>query len=348
MKIPHCLPSTVVLAALAILASSASADVVETKAGAHLVGKIQKISDGAVTLSTDYAGDLVIKQAEITAMSTDTPVTVRLASGAVMTGTIATTNGAVKISSSDGELNTNVSKVAASWPVGQEDPKVAALRRHWTYEVALDATGKSGNSEQLGTAVSARAVLKTPEDTLQFYTAYNRQVVDQNKSADQFKGGVDYQNNFATKVGWYVRDEGGFDRIKDIQLYDVAGGGLAYNFIKEPKHTFIGRLGLSYRYEGYRNPVTQDVSSAGLDVGIEHVWTLGRGTISNRIAYVPAFEDFGNFRINHESTYEIPISDSYWKLRLGISNDYNSKPGPGIEKLDTTYFTRLVLTFGQP
>jgi len=30
---------------------------------------------------------------------------------------------------------------------------------------------------------------------------------------------------------------------------------------------------------------------------------------------------------------------------LGISNDYTSEPGIGIEKMDTTYFTRLVLTW---
>ena len=348
MNTHHALKTGALLAALAFLTGQLLADVIETKDGARLVGKIQKITDGAITLKTDYAGDLTIKQSAVTSMSTDQPVNVRLASGAVMTGTITTAAGAVKIASPDGELNTSVGKVAASWPAGEEDPRIVALRRHWAYEAAVDLTGKTGNSEQLGTAVSARATLKTPEDTLQFYTGYNRQVVDQQKSADQFKAGVDYQDNFATKIGWYVRDEGGFDRIKDIQLYDVAAGGFAYNFIKETKHTLIGRLGLSYRYEGYRNPATPNLSSAGLDVGVEHVWTIGRGTISNRIAYVPAFDDFSNFRLNHESTYEIPITDSYWKLRLGVSNDYDSKPGPGIKRLDTTYFTRLVLTFGQP
>lgn len=347
MKTHRALKTAALFGVLTVLAARLGADVIETKGGARLVGKIEKISDGTVTMKTDYAGELSVKQSEVTSMSTDEAVTVRLESGAVMTGTIATSGSAVKITSADGELSTNVSKVAATWEAGKEDPRMTALRRHWTYEVAADVTGKSGNSEQLGTAVSARAQLKTPQDTLQFYTGYNRQVVDGQKSADQFKAGVDYQNDFATKIGWYVRDEGGFDRIKDVQLYDVAAAGLAYNFIKEPKHTLAARLGLSYRYEGYRNPVTDDVSSAGLDIGLEHEWTLGRGKITNRIALVPAFEDFSNFRLNHESTYEIPITENYWKLRLGVANDYNSRPGPGIEKLDTTYFTRLVLTFGE-
>jgi len=334
-----------ICALAASFAGRLSADVLETKNGARLVGKIQKISDGSISLKTDYAGEIAVKQSDVTSITTDAPISVRLKSGTVLQGTVVTDAGGVKISNAEGQLSTQVDKVAASWPAGAEDPAVAALRRHWAYEAAVDIAGKTGNSEQLGTAVSAKATLKTPEDTLQFYTAYDRQVVDKQKSADQFKAGVDYQDNFHGKLSWYVRDEGGFDRIKDIQLYDVAAFGLGYDVIKEPKHTLTTRAGLSYRYEGYSNPATPNVSAAGLDLELNHEWTIGWGKITNQIAYVPSFDDFSNFRFNHESAYEVPLISPIWKLRLGVSNDYNSKPGVGVEKLDTTYFTRLVLTW---
>jgi hypothetical protein len=32
-------------------------------------------------------------------------------------------------------------------------------------------------------------------------------------------------------------------------------------------------------------------------------------------------------------------------VRLGISNDYNSQPRPGKEKLDTTYYTKFLLSW---
>ncbi len=329
----------------ALFASAALADVVETKNGARIVGQIVKISDGAVSMNTDYAGALTIKQAEVVAITTDQPVSVRLESGTVLAGTVSTASGAMKISGSDGQLTTSVDKVAATWAAGEEDPRVSALRRHWSYDAAVDIAGKTGNKEQLGTAVSARAILKTPEDTLQFYTAYDRQVSDGAKSADQFKAGVDYQNNFAGKRSWYVRDEGGFDRIKDIDLYNIAAVGMGFDFIKEPKHTLTGRAGLAFRYEGYRNPATEDVRSAGLDLGFNHEWEFTNSRLVNRLSFVPTFEDFGNFRLTHESFYEVPLAAPSWKLRLGVSNDYNSQPGTGVERLDTSYFTRLVLTW---
>ena len=336
----------VLLAACAALATARmSADIVETKDGARLMGKVTKIDGGSVYLTTKYAGDITVKQSEVAGIATDTPLVVRLASGTVLQGSLATEAGALKISGPDGQLATQVEKVAATWPVGQEDPLIAATRRHWSYEATLDIAGKTGNSQQLGTAGALRATLKTPQDTLQLYTAYNRQVTDGTKSADQFAAGIDYQDNFSGKTSWYARDEGGFDRVKDIKLYNTAALGMGYDYLKEPKHLLTFRAGLSYRYEGYNNPTHAALSSAGLDFGLNHEWEFKTSKLVDRLTYTPAFEDFGNFRITHESYYELPLADPQWKLRLGLSNDYTSQPGPGVERLDTLYFTRFVLNW---
>ncbi len=331
--------------AAALLALRAQADVVETNNGARLVGEIEKIADGNIIMKTAYADVITIKQSDVTSIATDQPIAVRLESGTVLEGTLTTDNGAVQIAGSDGRLSTSVDRIAATWPAGGTDPRITALERTWAYEAAVDITGKSGNSEQLGTQLSGRATLKTDRDTLQFYTAYNRQVTDSVKAADEFKAGVDYANNFSGKKSWYVRDEGGFDRVKDIDLYNVAAVGLGYDIIKEENHLLTVRTGISYRYEGYGNPAAEDVSSAGLDLGLNHEWTFENSRIVNRLSIVPTFDDFSNFRLTHESFYEVPLAAPAWKLRLGISNDYNSEPGPGVEELDTSYFTRLVLSW---
>ncbi|HWA08668.1 MAG TPA: DUF481 domain-containing protein [Opitutaceae bacterium] len=332
------------LSAALFLHSRLAADVVETQNGARIVGKITKIDAGSVVLDTDYAGTVTVKQGAVKSITTDNPVAVRLKSGTRTEGQITSAaDGSVQIAGPEGTLTTTVDKIAASWKQGGTDPEIAALERHWAYEAAVDVAGKTGNQEQLGTAASFRATLKTPQDTLQFYTAYDREVTEHTKSADQFKAGVDYQDNFAGRKSWYVRDEGGFDRVKDIELYDVAAAGVGYDFFHRPKHLLTGRVGLSFRYEGYKNPATTDVKSAGLDFGLNHEFEFGRSKLVNRIAYVPAFEDFSNFRLTHESSYEIPLENPAWKLRVGVSNDYNSQPGKGVERLDTSYFTRLVL-----
>jgi putative salt-induced outer membrane protein YdiY len=328
---------------LALCAGTLFADTVETSDGARFVGKITTIAAGVITVETTYAGKIQIKQSAVTSLSTDAPVAVRLASGTRFDGRVTGgANGAIQIAGADGTISTTVEKVAATWTAGKVDP---AVDRHWTYEASVDVTGKTGNSEQLGSAAELRAVLRTSQDTLQFYSAYNRQVSDGAKSADQLKLGVDYQNNFAGRYSWYARDEGGFDRVKDIDLYNIAAAGLGYDFVKQPKRTTTGRLGVSFRYEGYKTPGTANVKSAGLDIGLNNDLEFGNSKLVTRIAYVPAFEDFANFRLTHESYYQIPLASPAWKLRLGVSNDYNSRPPKGVEKLDTAYFTRLVLNW---
>lgn len=327
----------------AVFAAPAVADTVEIKNGARIVGKITKIDAGTIAIDTDFAGALQIKQSEVTSITTDAPIAVRLASGTRFDGQITGgTNGAIQIAGADGTISTTVEKVAASWTAGAVDP---AVDRHWTYEASVDIAGKTGNSEQIGSAAELRAVLKTTQDTLQFYTSYNRQVAAGVKAADQLKAGVDYQNNFAGRYSWYARDEGGFDRVKDIDLYNIAAAGLGLDLVKQPKRTTTARFGLSFRYEGYANPLTPDLKSAGLDVGLNNDLDFGHSKLVTRLAYVPAFEDFGNYRVTHESYYQIPLLNPAWKLRLGLSNDYNSQPPLGVEKLDTAYFTRLVLNW---
>jgi Protein of unknown function, DUF481 len=369
MNMTNLSKATLALVLVAASAAQLAADVVEIKGGARIVGKISTIDSGSVVVSTDYAGTITIKQSEVLSIATDAPVAVRLASGTRIEGKVsAAPDGSLQIAGADGTITTTVSKVAASWKSGGEDPAVVALQRHWTYEASVDVSGKTGNKEQVGTAAAFRAILKTPQDSLQFYAAYDRQISDGTKSADQLKAGVDYANNFSGKYSWYARDEAGFDRVKLISFSNIAAAGLGYDFIKESKHTLTGRAGISHRYESYQpDPVasaqyvlppfslpyssarrlaTKDTfNSAGLDFGLEHKWEFTDSSLVNRLSYVPSFDDFSDYHFTHESFYELPMVNPAWKLRLGVSNDYISKPGKNVERLDTAYFTRLVLTW---
>lgn len=334
------------MALFAAIFNCARADVIETKSGARLVGKVSKITGEAITLSTDYAGDIAIKQSEVVSLRTDEPRFVRLSGGTVMAGVVTpAADGKIQITGEDGVITTSVDKVAATWALGATDPAITELAAKWTYEATADITGKAGNKQQSGAAIGARAKRIGPTDTLQFYMAYNRQESFGVISADQFKAGLDFAINYAGRKSWYVRDEAGFDRVKDIELYNVAATGVGYDFVKKPRHVLTGRAGLGFRYEGYRDPATEDVKSFGFDFGLHHEYTFSDAKLINDLTYVPAFDDFSTYRAVHESYFEVPLASPRWKLRLGVTNDYTSQTGAGVEKLDTTYFSRFVLNW---
>ena len=333
-------------AALAAGCTLLQADVVETKTGARLTGTVTKVDGGTITLVTDYAGTLSIKQSEVVKLETEKPLFIRLAGGTTMEGTVtATADGQIAVKGADGTINTTVDKVATTWAPGETDPAVAQLMRKWRYEANFDVSGKTGNSEQLGYGGGAKATLASPQDTLIFYSNFAYQRTNGVKSEDKLAIGVDYSSYLSERVTWYGRDEGGYDNVKGIAFYNVAAAGLGYDFIKNlPKQKLTGRAGLSYRFEDYSDPVTDDVRSAGLDLGLNHQYRFENATMNNTITYVPAFEDFANYRVLHDSSLEFPLAGN-WKFRVGVNNDYTSQPSPGVEKLDTTYYGKFVLNW---
>lgn len=340
----HSIKPWLALAACAFALPAVRADIVEIKNGARLVGTVTKVDGGVITLETDYAGTLSIKQSEVAKFETEKPQVIRLAGGTTMEGTVvATPDGKIAINGADGTINTTVDKVATTWAPGETDPAVLKLIRKWRYEVGADISGKTGNSEELSYGGSARAILEGPEDKLMFYASTTYKRTDGVKSDDKLAIGVDYSSYITERVTWYARDEGGYDDGKDIDFYNVAAAGFGYDFIKNPpKQKLTGRLGLSYRYEDYGNPATDDVRSAGLDMGLIHHYRFENAVMNNQITYVPTFNDFENYRFVHDSNLEFPLSGN-WNFRVGVNNDFTSQPGVGVDKLDTTYYGKFVL-----
>ena len=197
------------LCALAVLAAGGAllhADVVETKNGSRLTGTVTKVDGGFVTLVTDYAGTLSIKQSEVVRFETEKPLFIRLAGGTTMEGTVsATPDGRITVNGQDGTISTTVDKVATTWSKGDPDPAVAQFLRKWKYEASFDISGKTGNSEELGYGGGVKATLAGGQDTLIFYSNFAYQSTNGAKSEDKFNVGVDYSSYLTKRVTWYGR-----------------------------------------------------------------------------------------------------------------------------------------------
>ncbi len=347
MHLTRRLPTLLTLAVFALGAAHLAADVVETRNGAKLVGKITKIAGGTITLATNYAGEIAIKQSEVTSLTTDDTVAVRLASGTRIDGRVSTSAGTIQVAGQEGTVSTTIDKVAASWTAGAEDPQVVAARRHWTIETSADITGRQGNTKSTGIGAGFVAKLVSPHDMLKFYGAYDYASTTsatgvKTKSADATKGGVDYQSFYSEKFGWFVRSELGKDSVAGIDLRSTTDAGASFRLIKTSSQSLVGRLGAGYRFESF--PVGPNNQGAVASTGLRYAYTLNKyaGLVTD-LQYLPAFKDFADYRFIHDSAIEVPLAADFWKLRLGIVNDYNSRPPGGRENLDTTYYTRMLL-----
>ena len=324
----------------------AAGDVVLTKDGSKLTGTITLIDQGIIHMKTPYAGAIQLRQDQVASFETETPVVVRLESGTVMSGPVESSKGnRLKIRSEDGVLQTDVSRVAASWSTGAEDPAVVRNRRGWTYSASLDVNGETGTTEQFEVGATVRAQLEGPDDALGLYLEYEQAEEEGLKTDDRVEGGADYENFFGETLGWFARTEVEQDRIDRIDLRSLSSLGLSYRLIEKPAQSLILRSGAGYEFTSYSNNLEND-SSATLEFALNHDYTFKDDfSIKTELVYIPLVEDFGDFTLEHDTGIEIPLGSSEnWKIRLGVNNEYESEPASD-ERLDTTYYTKMIYSW---
>lgn len=338
------------LLAIALLAGPALADRVELNDGSVINGKILSAEGGKLKVATTFAGTIEIDQAGVKTFGIDDVVNVGLASGSAVLGKVSATDAGIKVEAANGTMSAGTGDVAAIWRQGEDSPttraaKLAAekLTRKWAYEASVAIAGRTGASEKFGAAFGFKATLASAHDKLIFSASAERAEDNGVKTADRQSGGVDYSSFFSPDNGWYVRSSLEVDKIKSLDLRSSSAFGFSRKLIKKDHQDLEFRAGVGYLSESYSD--NTKFSSLGLDIAFLHSYTFGNSKLTNVLTYTPAFKDFSNYRVHHESALELPLTAALWKLKLGVANDYQGIPPAGVDRLDTTYFTSLILNW---
>jgi hypothetical protein len=336
--------------ALALGLAVRAADRIELTDGSVVYGKLLSAEAGKFKVETGFAGTIEIAQGKIKSFTTDEAVNVQVAAGSTVLGQVQATADGIAVVANDGQIAAPTGKVAAVWRAGADSPetrdlkeRAAKLERKWAYEASVAINGRTGGSEKFAGAVGLKATLESAQDKLIFVLQAEKSRDNGVETANRQFAGADYSSFFTDNNVWYARTSIEKDKIKALDLRSSTAFGIGRKLIKKKEQDLELRAGASYIYESYANGTKFD--SPGLDIALIHGYTFGNGRLNNLLSYTPAFKNFSNYRLHHETTYELPITASLWKLKTGISNDYTSIPQPGIDRLDTLYFTSLILNW---
>jgi hypothetical protein len=350
MKTSNLKHSLHVAFALALALVARAADRIELTDGSVVYGKIVSAEAGFFKVDTAFAATIVIAQDKIKSFTTDEAVNVQLSSGSTALGQVRAGDTGIVVAAPAGQLSATPAQVTAVWRAGADSPETRKLKdaaakaaRTWAYEASVAINGRTGGSEKFAGAIGLKATLESAQDKLIFMLQAEKAEDNGVETANRQFASADYSAFFSEKSVWYARTSLEKDSIKALDLRSTTAFGVGRKLIKRDIQDLEVRGGLSYTYESYANGTNFD--SPGLDFALIHSYQFKNGKLANNLTYTPTFEDFGNYRIHHESTYEMPITASLWKLKMGVSNDYTSMPQPGIERLDTLYFTSLILNW---
>ena len=342
---------SIISASLAlVLSATAIADRIELTDGSVINGKLLSAEGGKLKVETTFAGTIEVAQASVKTFSTEEAVNVALAGGSQVLGKVEGTDAGIKVVANDGQMSATTPNVAAVWRQGSDSPDtkklkadIEANKRKWAYEASVAIAGRTGVSEKFGANLGFKATLASAQDKLIFAVAAEKARDSGVDTANRQFGSVDYSSYFSADNGWYARTSIEKDTIKLLDLRSNTSFGFSRRLVKNKVQDLELRLGVNYLYETYSDNTKFD--SPGLDVAFLHTYLFPHSKMVNMLSFTPAFKEFSNYRMHHESSWEMPIASSQWKIKLGFANDYNSKPPAGTERLDTTYFTNLILSW---
>ena len=330
--------------AFLLCVSAVQADKVWLSDGSVLVGQLQKLVDGKVTLKTASVGDLVIDQSQIVNIETSVPLNGVLQNNERVNGKFqAGTDGLLKVEGVSAPIA--LQNIKALWGEGMADPTLPPppQGRVWAGEAYVDMAGKTGNTEKFNGGVGLKTTLTGPDDRLLLYINGSYARENSVTSEKEYRGGLDYEHNIANSLNsWFVRAEAEKDEFSGIDLRTHVVAGYGYFFFKEETKQLRFRIGLSYLRKEYEDGDTDN--AYGLDLNLHYERKIDEwGTWVSDLTYTPGLNETDDYRIYHESALDIPLLLSKpLSLRLGISNEYNNLVAEDAERMDTTYFAKIV------
>ncbi len=325
---------------LLIMTAACLADTVTMKDGTFLKGRIVRIADGVLEMRVPVLGDANLqrlKLGQVESFVTDDAVLVS-SGGLVSRGPANAAAG--RVASKGGVETSPLDSTLELWRDPSLRPAETAGNRHWTTQADVDVSGRSGVVVGSGFSAGFSAKGVTKASTLTAGVRLIRADAGNQTSADDLHITASYETNPTDVVFWYLRSDTGYDNARLIDFFSVNAAGWGFRLYSSAKGKLDARLGLAHRYERYASPTQASLAAPSADVGLIFSRELGWAAWDTSLNFVPSLQKNGDFYVRHETSLNLLRNAGPLSLRVGVSNDFRSKPLPAQVKTDTSYFLR--------
>ena len=349
---------TLTLAAVLVLCPSLFADQVTLKNGDRLTGTIEKSDAKTLVIKTQYEGEVTVEWPAVATIDSSEPLHVGLADGQMLVGPVSTSDGEVSVATKDaGTVATKLDSIRLIRSRAEQaayESQLARLQHPrltdlWGGFLDTGISVTSGNSQTLNFVLSAKAVRKSPRDTI---TVYANSVYANNgtsgptlTTANAINGGVRFDMDINARMFLFGFTDFTYDQFQQLDLRNVLGGGLGYHVIKTDATTFDVYGGGGFDQSYYSTPLT--IRSGVLNVGESFSHSVSKRTsFSERFDFYPNLSETGEYRFLFNTTATTALN-SWLGWQVTFNDGYVSNPPPLIKKNDLLFSTGLRLTFGK-
>ena len=315
---------------------TANADRLLLENGDLIKGKVESVTSGVLTMTTDYSDPLKVKTDKIKNIATDEPITIHLNTGEVLKGKI--------VSGKDGDLKVEDSKgrgrATLNWSrVESINPPPGK----WHGDLNVGASLQSGNTERLTYSIGFNTKRRFKDDRFEFKFLHNYAEEDENLSARNTYGSMKFDHFFSTKWYGYLVVEMLNDRFKDLNLRTIFGPGVGYQVWDDAKKALRFEGGIAYFSEDLRSQEDNHYMTARVAANLEYYITDSL-LFTDDFTVFPSIENFGDYTLRNEAAVSTSLGAG-WKLKFSNILEQNNNPPPGIEETDLTWLLALGYSF---
>ena len=307
--------------------AGAAQDVVITTSGDRLVGEIKRVDKDVLTFETDYSDvDFKIKWEKIASIESDRQFLVETFDGQRLSGSLKP----------DPEKKPVVQVADTSVKLPEVSVVQPFERTFWSrFDVGLDfgySMTRTNSAKQLSLASNL-----TYRDEHYADVIFGNVFRSSQENAPETQR-WDVSNDFRRLLGaaWYVNTTQDFLNSEEQGLSlrtSIGGGGGRYLGRSSSQYLALG-AGLAWTNEKYTDQTLATKDSAEAYLGTEFMTEKLKITdLITRFTYYPSLTISDRYRLGYRFDLDFNLPGD-WYLRIGLFDNYDSKPPAGFSKND--------------
>lgn len=336
---------TIAVAAIAVC-SSVTADEVIMKNGENLVGTVQSLDEGTLTVKSESAGTVTVDIKNVATFSTDTPVELHFMDGTVSKQQVsADEDGRIRTEGTDvlrSQSFAIVDLVAVNPP---PEPKP-----DWKGTVTAGYTVTRGNSKTSTANIAADLLRRSEIDriTLKGSYIFGRQedpdTGEDETTTDKWHTAVKYDYFVAEK--WYAFADTRVERnrIADLDLRLTTGTGGGRQWIETDRLNFDTEAGLAWLYENYSaDDEDEDGSTDEISAYIGYHFKASANdqvALLHELKYYPSLEQISDYYLTTEAELRADLTKSLF-ASFKVVVDFDATPAADARHTDASYILGL-------
>lgn len=339
---------------IVLLCFVARADQITLKNGDRLSGKIVKSDAKTLVIKSELAGEVTIAWEAVTDVKADETLYLVLTDGRTVSGPVSTAGEQFAVRTANAGTVTVQRATVQALRSAEEQTAYERLQNPgwfqlWSGSADVGLALTSGNSKTVNVALGTAIARETRRDKTSFYAAalYARDSTSgfARTTASAARGGLRYERNLGERWFGYAFTDLERNRLQDLSLRLVLGGGLGYHAVQTERAQLDVLGGADWNREYFREPFA-DRSSAEAQLGQTFAYKLSeRTSLKEQFFVFPNLSNGGEYRLNFDTSLVTAITKRVgWQLT--VSNRYLSNPPPGLQKNDLLLTTGLNFKIG--